>query len=108
MTNNKFFSTLGLARRAGKLCYGFDAVTQNLQNIELILVASDLSARSKKSLAAVLEHRKKSFVALGITMKDLADAIGTKPTGIIGITEKGFAALLSEEIKKMNAGGTQL
>ena len=106
--NHKLLATLGLARRAGKLTWGFDMVTAETDKTVLVLLAADLSARTRRSLENKLQATRVQCAALEITMAELGRAIGTAPVGIIGVTEKGFAALLSAEIEKTNAGGTQL
>lgn len=103
---SKFLATLGLCRRAGRMAYGFDMVMDALGKTKVIFVAADLSERTLTALArnaTGLTIEKTPY-----TMNQLAAAIGTKPVGIIGITEQGFAELLQQELKKINAGGRQL
>ncbi len=93
--NNKFLSTLGLARMAGKLYYGYDSVCENKQLIQSVFLSSDLSERSKRNIILVFEPKNIQPVSLNYTKNELGYAIGTKPVGIIGVADKGFAQLLS-------------
>ena len=100
MQQNKFLSTLGLARRAGKLTYGFDMVTEGLDKTQLIFLAADVSARTRNSVKQIAERRGVPCRDTGLTMADIAYAIGTKPVGIVGILDKGFAELLAGNREK--------
>ena len=104
MAENKFLSTLGLARRAGKLNYGFDMVVEGLEKTGIVFFAADISARSRNSVSQLAARKKVNCKDLPFTMAQIALAIGTKPVGIIGITEQGFAKLLTEECEKMDRG----
>lgn len=106
--DNKFLSTLGLARRAGKIAYGYDAVVGALGNCKLVLLASDLSARSRNSVLQQAARAGVECKDIAYTMAQIAVGIGTKPVGIVGVTEKGFARLLAGALEKENVGGTQL
>lgn len=100
MQANKFLSTLGLARRAGKVNYGFDMVAENLDKTGVIFFAADLSARSRNSISQLAAKKGVPCKELPYDMAELAGAMGTKPVGIIGITEAGFAKLLTGESEK--------
>lgn len=94
MKSDMFLQSLGLARRAGKLCYGFDSVLAQKSQLTAVFLADDISARTEKSLRYILEDENIHPVALEYSMSELGYAIGTKPVGIIGITDAGFAKLL--------------
>ena len=78
--NERFYSTLGLTMRAGKLSFGYDTVKSAVQEgkVFLLLTASDLSEKSGKEVRYLSEIR-------GI--------IG-KLTGILAVTDKGLAQSL--------------
>ena len=104
MQPNKFLSTLGLARRAGKVNYGFDMVAEGLDNTGVVFFAADLSDRSRNSISQLAARKGVPCMALPFEMAELAGAMGTKPVGIIGITETGFAGLLTGEAEKIDRG----
>ncbi|MBR5782826.1 MAG: ribosomal L7Ae/L30e/S12e/Gadd45 family protein [Clostridia bacterium] len=104
MQQTKFLSTLGLARRAGKLNYGFDMVTEGLDTAQLIFLTADVSARTRNSVMQLAARKGVTCYDLPLSMAEISVAIGTKPVGIVSITEEGFAALLLAERKKMIGG----
>lgn len=84
---------LGLARRAGALAIGFDAVAQAVKagRAQLVLVASDTSPKTLKRLAACCT-KDMPPTELGLTKDELA-RITVKPAGVLAITNKDLAAL---------------
>ncbi len=96
---NKFLSTLGLARRAGRLTYGFDMVLSQLQKTHLILLAEDASERTKRNIRDAAEEWGISVMNIPYTKESLGVSIGTKPVGIIGVADRGFAANLTKSIE---------
>ena len=83
---------MGLARRAGELTYGLEAVKTNIskKNSELILLAGDLSDNSKKDLLNFINGKNIIIITLDETKEEIGYAIGTKPTGIISVNSKNF------------------
>lgn len=104
MENNKFLATLGLCRRAGRLNYGYDMVVQALEATKLVLFAADLSPRTRNSVLQVAGRKGVPCQDLPYDMQTLAASMGTKPVGIIGITEAGFAKLLGSQIDNKDRG----
>lgn len=99
--NNDFFlSTLGLARRAGKLCRGFDSNVENMDNIAAVFLASDCSKRTRESITELFEQAEIHPITVNYTKTELGYAIGTKPVGILGVTDDGFAKLLKTRLSK--------
>ena len=100
MNNDLFLSTLGLARRAGKLCYGFDSVAENAHLIETVFIAKDSSPKTARNINYILSEKNIQSVATNYTKTELGYAIGTKPVGIIGVTDSGFTRLLKARLSK--------
>ena len=96
---NKFLSTLGLARRAGRLTYGFDMVRAGLQTTHLLLLAEDCSPRTCRNFEAVAGEWKIPLHRLPYTKDQLGASLGTKPVGIIGVADRGFAKSLAQSIE---------
>ena len=96
---NKFLSTLGLARRAGKLTYGFDMVLSNLPKTHLILLAEDCAERTRRNIREAAEEFGLPMLDIPYTKESLGMSIGTKPVGIIGVADRGFAANLTKSIE---------
>jgi ribosomal protein L7Ae-like RNA K-turn-binding protein len=95
MSTNQTLSALALARRAGKLVMGFDAVMKSVQKGEtsLVVLASGLSPKTVKEA----EFRSKRLNAVVLTADislDEAEYVLGKRAGIFGITDKGFRRLV--------------
>lgn len=89
---NKILSLLGLAKKAGKVIVGTDAVISKLQDntLHLIFLASDAS------FATIDKLEKKSFyynvkIIKSFTSDELSDAIGSNNNKVLGIQDNGFA-----------------
>ena len=91
MRQNDFLVALGLARRAGKLVYGYDAVAE-AEDLKAIYFASDFSERAKGRLS-----KKAPAKTLPQDMATLGGALGRGPVGVVGVTDKGFAGLLDSK-----------
>lgn len=93
--DDRLLSLLGLARRAGKLVLGSDAVQEAAlgRGCALILFSSDLSPRTAREVRAAAERGNVETAALGATMDEIGRAIG-KRTGVIAVNDMGFAKKL--------------
>lgn len=98
--NNLFLTTLGLARRAGKLVYGFESCVENAPAIKLLFLANDSSQRTQQSIKSIFEEYETEIISLDYSKNELAYAIGTKPVGVIGIIDSGFAKLLKTKLSE--------
>ncbi len=102
MSFDPVLSRLGLARKAKKIAVGFAASKEALQKgtAELILIASDISAKSEKEIRF---FAKEKAVVLRTTFStdEISHAIGLRG-GIIAILDKGFA----DAILKQNPFGS--
>lgn len=95
MYADKFFSTLGLAQRAGKIASGEDAVLEALRTSKahLTIIAGDASDRTKKMF------RDKSHT-YGVPMLVVSDrsllgkALGKSERVVLAVLDAGFADLL--------------
>lgn len=97
---SKFLKTMGLCRRAGRLTYGYDMVVEALGDTRLVFFAADLSARTRNSVLQLAARSGVPCRDIPYDMQTLAAALGTKPVGVLGVTEAGFAKLLGSEIEK--------
>ena len=89
---NKVLSLLGLAKRAGKVIVGTDAVISKLQvnDLHLIFIAKD------SSLATIDKIEKKAFyynvrIIKSFTSDEISKAIGSNNNKVLGISDPGFA-----------------
>lgn len=90
---------LGMAKRAGRLTAGYDAVTALASGgkAKVILFASDLSEKTEKEVRfAAKEHRTVSF-RIPMTKEEMGHCVGfKKPVGVLAIEDKGFAAAIEK------------
>lgn len=105
---NKFLSTLGLARRAGRLTYGFDMTVAGLRKICLILLAEDAAARTCKNIEETAQNAGVPVKRIPFTKEILGASIGAKPVGIIGVADRGFAGSLLKCIEGGNNFGAEI
>ena len=96
---DKVLTLLGFASKAGRLSYGFDAVCTALsQNkSKLLLMANDISPKSKKEVLFFGEKSKTKAFVLDFDMETLSHAIGRK-CGIISVNDESFSKGLLSEI----------
>ena len=101
MSTNKALSALALAKRAGKLVIGFDAVMKAAQKGETVLVVltSGLSPKTVKEAGFRCERLNTTVLTADISLDEAEYVLG-KRAGVFGITDKGFRRLL-----KAAAGG---
>ena len=90
--NEKLLSLLGLARRAGKLSMGFDAAAEAAKkgSSRLLLIGSNISDRTKRSMTAVAEDTGVPLIILTAPIESISSSVG-KHTGIISVNDEGFA-----------------
>ncbi len=91
---NRLTASLTMCRKAGKLLLGFDAVREAAAHgdVKLILLASDVSAKTEKEtrfFAGEIPIRK-----MPLDMDSLK-LYFRKRTAVFGICEDGFAAKLA-------------
>lgn len=97
MMTNKHLNLLGLCYRARKCVVGEELILQSVQSNEakLILIAEDISERSKKTLV----NKCKSYRVPYFVVEDrveLGKAIGKSDRVAVSITDKGFAKKMTE------------
>ncbi|MBQ1986157.1 MAG: ribosomal L7Ae/L30e/S12e/Gadd45 family protein [Clostridia bacterium] len=96
---NRALSNMGLARRAGKLNWGYDTAVEAMKNgdVCLALTAADLSEKTKKNVRFEAEKYNVPFVDTVFSMEEISAAIGKK-TGVVVICDAGFAKKLMQEL----------
>lgn len=96
--NNKLQSTISLCRRAGKLQLGFDQVKESVENgeVKAVFVACDLSDKSKKEVAFFCGKHSVPVYCLPLSKEEIKIAV-TKGSGVLGVTEDGFAKNLMQQ-----------
>lgn len=99
----KFFSLLGLCKRAGRLAAGETAAEQAIRKKQavLLILAEDASANTKKKFKNSAAYYKLPLIEIG-SKTELGRAIGAEQRSAIAITEEGFAARLQYLADEIN------
>lgn len=98
MSEDKIYSFIGLARKAGKLALGEALAEQAIKRgkAQLVIVAKDASDNTRKKIETALFGKNIPMLRFGSREK-LGHMLGKSFFSVIAVTDKGF----SEEIKKM-------
>lgn len=101
MNINRLLSLLGIARRAGKLSWGRDAVEESLRKGKayLVLVAKDISAKTAAGVRFSAERAETPVLVIHETIESVSQAIGKK-AGIVAVLDEGFAKALKARIQE--------
>ena len=92
---DKLLSSISLSKRAGKLLLGFDVVKGAVLEgkAALVLFASDLSDKTRRSMKRICEEWEVPTAALPYTLDDIFGEVG-KRAGILAISDRGLAKLV--------------
>ena len=99
---NKLCGMLGLARRAGNIACGFDAVKAAVfgGKARLLLYADDISEKTLQRVMFLAAEAGMKPILSGISMEEIGAAVGKAPCGIIAILDthmaKGIVSLLEK------------
>lgn len=106
----KFYSLLGLCKKAGKLCGGEVAVENAIRKKKtvLLILAEDASENTKKKFRNSAVYYKIPLIEVGDKVS-LGSAIGDEFRAIVAVMEQGFAKKLAQlaEEEKSCSGTTQ-
>ena len=94
--NDRLTGLLGMARRAGRLIAGYDAVAASVKagKAKLVLLAADLSAKTEKELRFAAGDAV-PLLSSALTKEEIGHTAGfNKPVGVIATEDSGFAAAL--------------
>ena len=97
--NERIAGLLGIARRAGHILIGFDAVVTAVKagQIRLVLCAADLSPKTDKEWRYAVRDTQVSVLSLPLDKETVGHALGLhKPVGLIATDDEGFAAKLQQ------------
>ena len=102
MINNNILGLIGLAMKAGKVCFGADSVEENVikRKVKLLIISGDSSERTKNKFLHICEKYNVPVIIDG-DIDTLSKTIGKSNKAIIGIKDISFA----ESIQKKYNGG---
>ena len=95
MANEKIFDILRLARKAGKVVHGHDAVLRNFERGSLLIISLDYSRREASYFRRLAVKNNLPVLFLG-SKKEFGELLDTSPTGVLLIVDKNFAKKIME------------
>ncbi len=98
---NKALGLLGIAKRAGHIHIGFDAVKATITSgqAQLVLLAADRSERTEKEVRFTAQHHPCPIRLLTADKAVLSHALGLqKPVAVIAVDDRGFATAMLKHI----------
>lgn len=103
--NDAFLAALGICKRAGRLCFGFETVKTALQKgqAEIVFSAADLSKKTQKELSFLCSQLEVELFETAYDMQTLGSSIGKK-TGIIAVTDEGLAKMVKQKFVSHREG----
>ena len=89
---------LGISKKAGKLVTGYDPVIEAIlkNKIVMVMLSNELSEKNAAKIKNAAEKNNIPVKEINISMNEIAYALGSKPTGILGIADKGLAHILEQ------------
>lgn len=98
---DKIYSFLGLATRAGKIVSGDDSTLLELKrgNVKLVIVADDASDNTKKLFKDKSSYRNVPFAYFSSKLQ-LGYAIGKAPRAVLGVKDENFSNKILELMEK--------
>ena len=102
MINNKVLGLIGLAMKAGKVCFGADSVEENISNkkVKLLIISKESTERTQKKFVEICNKNNIPVIIDG-KIDILSKTIGKNNKAMIGIKDKNFANSIQ---KKYNGG----
>ncbi|MBQ6381797.1 MAG: ribosomal L7Ae/L30e/S12e/Gadd45 family protein [Clostridia bacterium] len=105
---NKLLSLLGLAKKAGRLSLGHDAVMEAIgkRKAVLVLLAADASERLEREMRRELAFQKSSATLIRIneTMEDIGHALPHK-VGVVSVNDSSFASAMTNIMEEADTNG---
>ncbi|MDI3310808.1 MAG: ribosomal L7Ae/L30e/S12e/Gadd45 family protein [Thermoanaerobacterium sp.] len=103
---NKFYSMLGLCRKAGKLIPGSVSVEKGIAklNVCLVVISEDASENTKKKFITLCNANDIPYIIAG-KMFYIGKSIGKGDTAVIGITDENLSNKLLAEAKEVLTNG---
>ncbi len=102
--NDKVLSSLGLAKKAGKIMSGTNLVSTFIRSDNkpsLVVLANDASDNTKKLLESASRHHKVACITTSYTMDQFSDAIGASYyISCIAVFDKGFADMIMKNLRE--------
>ncbi|QGP93265.1 Ribosomal protein L7Ae/L30e/S12e/Gadd45 family protein [Neomoorella glycerini] len=101
---NDVYNLLGLAYRAGKVAWGYQAVMTALKRrkVYLLLLAGDSSPRLRGKLLATCREYGSQGIIFGDKVT-IGAALGKPPCAVVGVTDANLARLIRQQVREVGA-----
>lgn len=97
---NKIYGMLGIARKAGKLVFGYDMAVSLIKsnNAEiLVILASDTSDKTKKNIVFECEKYGRKYIEYGEKLV-YGKILNKKEVGVLTITDKNIISYIKDNL----------
>ena len=104
---NKALTTLGLARRAGKLTYGETSCREAIsrEHVALVILAADAGESVKRTFTRLCETKAIPIYTMQENKSVLGAAIGKEICSVVTVNNKGFADSILASAEHHIGGG---
>ena len=102
MIDSKILGLIGLAMKAGKVCFGADSVEESIlkRKVKLVIISNDSSERTKNKFIEICKKNNIPVIVDG-KIDILSQTIGKNNKAILGIKDANFADSIQ---RKYNGG----
>ena len=100
LKTNKIYGMLGIARKAGKLVFGYDMAASLIKgnNAEiLVILASDTSEKTKKNIVFECEKNGRKYREYGEKLV-YGKILNKKEVGVLTVTDKNIISYLEDNL----------
>ena len=89
--DKKFYSLLGLARKAGKVVLGYDNILKKKKAAKLLILSCSASERTVRNVT----YLEKPVIRLDINMEEFGRLMGASQVAVAAVTDDNFAEKLT-------------
>lgn len=102
---SNYLGLLGLARRAGMIEAGDEAVRAAIsqKKARVVLTASDASERTRETFAFIAENAGVAYITVEETREQLGNALGKRPCAAVAVCDIGMSAAIVDKLAANNA-----
>jgi ribosomal protein L7Ae-like RNA K-turn-binding protein len=103
---DKLLGLLGLARRAGLITFGFDAVLKDVAGGKagVVVLSSDAAPRTVRNIKENCEKSGAEVLMAPVDKAAMGHAIGRGETAVLALTDKAFSARVTELCRRITGG----
>ncbi len=101
---SNYLGLLGLARRAGMIEAGDEAVRASIsqKRARVVLIASDASERTHDTFIFIAESAGIPVITLDETREQLGNALGKRPCAAVAVCDIGMSAAIVNKLATSN------